>query len=93
MPPFPSSPRAHQARSLSVSSIAQAPHIARLAQSVERETLNLKVVGSTPTSGSIPDAMVWCFFLLLSSMIGSGGEEVPTRKVLTHSVGIFLFDS
>ncbi|KAF0317349.1 hypothetical protein GQ607_015396 [Colletotrichum asianum] len=28
--------------------------IARLAQSVERETLNLKVVGSTPTSGSIP---------------------------------------
>ncbi|KAK2741325.1 hypothetical protein CKAH01_18512 [Colletotrichum kahawae] len=27
--------------------------IARLAQSVERETLNLKVVGSTPTSGSI----------------------------------------
>ena len=24
---------------------------ARLAQSVERETLNLKVVGSTPTSG------------------------------------------
>ncbi|KAK1977678.1 hypothetical protein LZ30DRAFT_691981 [Colletotrichum cereale] len=27
---------------------------ARLAQSVERETLNLKVVGSTPTSGSIP---------------------------------------
>ena len=28
---------------------------ARLAQSVERETLNLKVVGSTPTSGSIPD--------------------------------------
>ncbi|KAF4489922.1 hypothetical protein CGCF415_v001000 [Colletotrichum fructicola] len=28
--------------------------LARLAQSVERETLNLKVVGSTPTSGSIP---------------------------------------
>ncbi|KAI2628765.1 hypothetical protein GGR54DRAFT_362089 [Hypoxylon sp. NC1633] len=30
--------------------------IARLAQSVERETLNLKVAGSTPASGSIPDA-------------------------------------
>jgi hypothetical protein len=29
-----------------------------LAQSVERETLNLKVVGSSPTSGFI------CFFLL-----------------------------
>ena len=29
---------------------------ARLAQSVERETLNLKVAGSTPASGSIPDA-------------------------------------
>ncbi|KAI0909586.1 hypothetical protein F4823DRAFT_421185 [Ustulina deusta] len=31
-------------------------HSARLAQSVERETLNLKVAGSTPASGSIPDA-------------------------------------
>ncbi|KAI8625521.1 hypothetical protein F5Y19DRAFT_479437 [Xylariaceae sp. FL1651] len=31
---------------------------ARLAQSVERETLNLKVAGSTPASGSIPDASV-----------------------------------
>ncbi|KAI2630352.1 hypothetical protein GGS26DRAFT_107498 [Hypomontagnella submonticulosa] len=30
--------------------------LARLAQSVERETLNLKVAGSTPASGSIPDA-------------------------------------
>ena len=30
---------------------------ARLAQSVERETLNLKVAGSTPASGSIPDAL------------------------------------
>ena len=51
---------------------------ARLAQSVERETLihsphgseneHLKVVGSTPTSGSIPDGDVRrrCFFLLLS---------------------------
>jgi hypothetical protein len=29
---------------------------ARLAQSVERETLNLKVAGSTPASGSIPGA-------------------------------------
>jgi hypothetical protein len=28
--------------------------VARLAQSVERETLNLKVAGSTPASGSIP---------------------------------------
>ncbi|KAI0866771.1 hypothetical protein F4860DRAFT_454956 [Xylaria cubensis] len=32
------------------------PIRARLAQSVERETLNLKVAGSTPASGSIPDA-------------------------------------
>ncbi|KAK3385277.1 hypothetical protein B0H63DRAFT_180997 [Podospora didyma] len=32
----------------------KATNLARLAQSVERETLNLKVVGSTPTSGSIP---------------------------------------
>ncbi|KAJ8124683.1 hypothetical protein O1611_g8956 [Lasiodiplodia mahajangana] len=32
------------------------PQFARLAQSVERETLNLKVAGSTPASGSIPDA-------------------------------------
>ncbi|KAI1186703.1 hypothetical protein F5B17DRAFT_351608 [Nemania serpens] len=32
------------------------PNSARLAQSVERETLNLKVAGSTPASGSIPDA-------------------------------------
>ncbi|KAI0406705.1 hypothetical protein F4802DRAFT_557193 [Xylaria palmicola] len=31
-------------------------HNARLAQSVERETLNLKVAGSTPALGSIPDA-------------------------------------
>ncbi|KAI3325749.1 hypothetical protein HD806DRAFT_455925 [Xylariaceae sp. AK1471] len=30
--------------------------LARLAQSVERETLNLKVAGSTPALGSIPDA-------------------------------------
>ena len=30
---------------------------ARLAQSVERETLNLKVAGSTPASGSNPDAL------------------------------------
>ncbi|KAI0141467.1 hypothetical protein BJ166DRAFT_541625 [Pestalotiopsis sp. NC0098] len=29
---------------------------ARLAQSVERETLNLKAAGSTPALGSIPDA-------------------------------------
>ena len=34
---------------------SMAAFAARLAQSVERETLNLKVVGSTPTSGSIPD--------------------------------------
>ncbi|KAK0743183.1 hypothetical protein B0T18DRAFT_414645 [Schizothecium vesticola] len=36
--------------------IKQSPHqaVARLAQSVERETLNLKVVSLTPTSGSIP---------------------------------------
>ena len=34
----------------------QALASARLAQSVERETLNLKVAGSTPASGSIPDA-------------------------------------
>jgi hypothetical protein len=32
---------------------------ARLAQSVERETLNLKVVGSTPTSG-----YTFCFVVL-----------------------------
>ncbi|KAK1783142.1 hypothetical protein QBC45DRAFT_400888 [Copromyces sp. CBS 386.78] len=38
---------------------------ARLAQSVERETLNLKVVGSTPTSGSIPDVP------------GSPGQHLP----------------
>ena len=31
---------------------------ARLAQSVERETLNLKVAGSTPASGSNPDALL-----------------------------------
>ena len=37
---------------------------ARLAQSVERETLNLKVVGSTPTSGSIPDVQQHLHFLL-----------------------------
>ena len=38
--------------------------LARLAQSVERETLNLKVVGSTPTSGSIPGGeMRFLFFL------------------------------
>jgi hypothetical protein len=30
--------------------------LARLAQSVERETLNLKAAGSTPALGSIPDA-------------------------------------
>ncbi|OTA59570.1 hypothetical protein K449DRAFT_435820 [Hypoxylon sp. EC38] len=34
------------------------PITARLAQSVERETLNLKVAGSTPASGSNPDASV-----------------------------------
>ena len=46
---------------------------ARLAQSVERETLNLKVVGSTPTSGSIPDvpgsrttSSLFLFFLSVS---------------------------
>ena len=39
---------------------------ARLAQSVERETLNLKVVGSTPTSGSIPDVQQHPLFLHFS---------------------------
>ncbi|KAK3503284.1 hypothetical protein B0T13DRAFT_125709 [Neurospora crassa] len=41
---------------------------ARLAQSVERETLNLKVVGSTPTSGSIPGVQTrlsFCTFFCL----------------------------
>ena len=40
---------------------------ARLAQSVERETLNLKVVGSTPTSGSIPDVQQYPFFFAVFS--------------------------
>ena len=40
-----------------------AAYAARLAQSVERETLNLKVVGSTPTSGSIPDVSKRPLFL------------------------------
>ncbi|KAK3342598.1 hypothetical protein B0H65DRAFT_224083 [Neurospora tetraspora] len=40
-----------------------AAYAARLAQSVERETLNLKVVGSTPTSGSIPGVSKRPFFL------------------------------
>ncbi|KAK3350535.1 hypothetical protein B0H65DRAFT_90814 [Neurospora tetraspora] len=50
---------------------------ARLAQSVERETLNLKVVGSTPTSGSIPDvpsgttSSFWHFLLLLCCLFDS----------------------
>jgi hypothetical protein len=34
------------------SSRSTTAHSARLAQSVARETLNLKVVGSSPTSGS-----------------------------------------
>ncbi|KAI1812046.1 hypothetical protein GGS20DRAFT_48492 [Poronia punctata] len=38
------------------STFQQMNSLARLAQSVERETLNLKVAGSTPASGSIPDA-------------------------------------
>ena len=46
--------------------------LARLAQSVERETLkeflrNLKVVGSTPTSGSIP--VVPSFFAFFFSWL------------------------
>jgi hypothetical protein len=45
--------------------------LARLAQSVERETLNLKVAGSTPASGSIPGVVFsktepafWNFFFM-----------------------------
>ncbi|KAK3393385.1 hypothetical protein B0H63DRAFT_16839 [Podospora didyma] len=40
-------------------------NFARLAQSVERETLNLKVVGSTPTSGSIPGGEFVSLFLAI----------------------------
>ncbi|KAH8908076.1 hypothetical protein BR93DRAFT_593413 [Coniochaeta sp. PMI_546] len=50
---------------------------ARLAQSVERETLNLKVAGSTPASGSIPDVVCLQtrpFLLLLRS------SPPPVRK-------------
>lgn len=46
----------------------QPTHLARLAQSVERKTLiqiHLEAVGSTPTSGSIPDACKQRFFLRL----------------------------
>ncbi|KAI0118335.1 hypothetical protein GGR51DRAFT_212641 [Nemania sp. FL0031] len=49
---------------------------ARLAQSVERETLNLKVAGSTPALGSIPNASQYqlgvatkqLFFILLHNV-------------------------
>ena len=44
--------------------------MARLAQSVERQTLNLKVVGSTPTSGS---SFSTCCFRL--PVLGYGREK------------------
>ncbi len=61
---------------------------ARLAQSVERETLrilhHLKVVGSTPTSGSIPvddSVFTFCtffiFFFFLPSRLGGVGWWGP----------------
>ncbi|KAK3367622.1 hypothetical protein B0H63DRAFT_84523 [Podospora didyma] len=48
--------------------------LARLAQSVERETLNLKVVGSTPTSGSIPGGGFPLFLFALRRKSG----ELPS---------------
>ncbi|KAL0469599.1 hypothetical protein QR685DRAFT_294365 [Neurospora intermedia] len=45
-----------------------AAYAARLAQSVERETLNLKVVGSTPTSGLIPDVSIRPLFFAISHL-------------------------
>ena len=44
---------------------------ARLAQSVEHETLNLRVVGSSPTLG----ATLFHFFITSSSWV-----EPPTRR-------------
>ena len=51
---------------------------ARLAQSVERETLNLKVAGSTPASGSIPDVALKKarpFILLVSVRVAWSGSQ------------------
>ena len=50
-------------------------HRARLAQSVEHETLNLRVVGSSPTLGDV----VLNYFILISvaktQLIMAGGIE------------------
>src|SRR5690606_33435915 len=63
-----------------------------LAQSVERETLNLKAAGSTPASGSIPYAsestrIPFFFFLSLSAFLinqySSFGFSFPLRFFLS----------
>ena len=69
-PPGPKAPSPHR-KTLTTTPTFNNNRIslARLAQSVERETLrnlhHLKVVGSTPTSGSIPGPRLDCIFFIL----------------------------
>ncbi|KAF2850322.1 hypothetical protein T440DRAFT_468654 [Plenodomus tracheiphilus IPT5] len=62
---------------------------ARLAQSVARETLNLKVVGSSPTSGSfflsiqIPGATLWVGDIL-GRIWSCEGEWWSVRPTVAH---------
>ena len=48
--------------------------VARLAQSVEHETLNLRVVGSSPTLGAIPFYI--CYKQTLRVVILKEGQSV-----------------
>ena len=60
--------------------IAQTKYVARLAQSVEHETLNLRVVGSSPTLG---DTILFHILgLLLIFILCSSRRECERRRGL-----------
>lgn len=60
--------------------IAQTKYVARLAQSVEHETLNLRVVGSSPTLGDT--ILLHILRLLFIFILCSSRRECERRRGL-----------
>ena len=69
--------------------LLKCPPSTRLAQSVEHETLNLRVVGSSPTLGVILLLFYRCFFVCTSFIAGHSFLTAFTSRISSIKAGRF----